>query len=253
MTKPSLKIVHTSDVHLDCRNSVPGEDGFRNVSERAFGAVVNLVLAESADLFLIAGDLFDSNRVNDADFEFVYSQLRRLQCPVVLIPGNHDVHDETSVWDRIDLARLGSHIHALSDPQGCLIELPEIRASVWGRGMVEHAPDNIPLDGVAKGPSDYWHIGMAHGDVLQDRSFGCSSPITYDEIGDSDLHYLGLGHVHVWRHHDYGKTRACYPGSPVAEYATSAGGYAAIVTLGDEIDIRKHQVSQRKERDSLMF
>jgi len=253
MTKAPIKIVHTSDVHLDCRDAEVERDGYRNVSERAFATVVDLTVSASADLFLIAGDLFDSNRVVDADLEFVYDQLRRVDCPVVLIPGNHDVHDHTSVWDRIDFSEAGDHVHALDVPEGRLLELPEIKASIWGRAMTEHAPKNVPLSGVTKGPEDFWHIGMAHGDVLGDRTLGCASPITYDEIGESDLHYLALGHVHVWRQHDYGRTRACYPGSPVAEYATSAGGFTAVVTLGDDTGIEKYQVSERKDQGPPIF
>ena len=175
MTRPNIKIVHTSDVHLDGRNRAPESDGFRNVAERAFCSVVDLVVSESADLFLIAGDLFDSNRMCEADFEFVYEQLSRTNCPVVLIPGNHDVNNEASVWTRMQLDRAGPDIHPITDATGELIDLPKLRTTIWGRSMVEHAPDNIPMEGVSTGPEDYWHIGMAHGDVLRDRASGCSS------------------------------------------------------------------------------
>ena len=48
-------------------------------------------------LLLIAGDLFDNNRVPDDDFDFVRDQLARLSCPVLVLPGNHDVHDHYSI------------------------------------------------------------------------------------------------------------------------------------------------------------
>lgn len=248
MKKAPIKILHTSDVHLDCRDREREADGYRNVSERAFATVIDLTLSESADLFLIAGDLFDSNRVRESDFEFVYEQLQRVECPVVLIPGNHDLHDDTTVWHRFDVTRAGDNVHTLTEIDGKLLDLPEIKTSVWGRAMAEHAPDNVPMEGVTRGAPGFWHIGMAHGDVLGDRTHGCASPITYDEIADSDLDYLALGHVHVWRQHDYGRTRACYPGSPVAEYATSAGGHAAIITLSDEPNIERRKVSERQNQ-----
>ena len=255
MIRPSIKIVHTSDVHLDGRDRAPESDGFRNVAERAFSAVVDLVVSQSADLFLIAGDLFDSNRMCEADFEFVYSQLMRADCPIVLIPGNHDVNNEASVWTRLRLEKAGNDIHPITNATGELIDLPQIRTTIWGRSMAEHAPDNIPMDGVSTGPDDYWHIGMAHGDVLRDRTSGCSSPITHDEIESSELDYLALGHVHVWRQHDHGRTRACYPGSPVAEYATIAGGHAAVITLtdGEPAQIDKQKVSERKDTHHFMM
>ena len=60
----SLKIAHTSDVHLD-----DGVEGAR--AQSAFTTVVDHVLSANAQLFLIAGDLFDHNRVSAAVIEFV--------------------------------------------------------------------------------------------------------------------------------------------------------------------------------------
>ena len=47
-------------------------------------------MAAEVDMLLIAGDLFDHNRVPDETIAFVQEQLRRLQRPVVILPGNHD-------------------------------------------------------------------------------------------------------------------------------------------------------------------
>ena len=42
------------------------------------------------DLLLIAGDLFDHNRVSDETVEFARRELDRLRSAVVILPGNHD-------------------------------------------------------------------------------------------------------------------------------------------------------------------
>ena len=145
MSTKSIKLVHTSDVHLDSRYASDVDGDFRNGAERAFAAVVTCALAESAELLLIVGDLFDHNRVGDDDFDFVASQLARVSCPVVLLPGNHDVHDEFSVWHRLEVARAFKHVFVLLDHDGARIDLDDIGAAVWGRAMAEHAPDNAPL------------------------------------------------------------------------------------------------------------
>jgi len=254
MGQTAIKIVHTSDVHLDSRFGKDEAEGYRNVAERAFAAVIDLTITQSADLFLIAGDLFDSNRIHDRDIEFVYSELNRAQCPVVLIPGNHDVHDERSVWNRVDFTKAGSHVHALMEHEGRTVELDEIGASIWGKAMAEHAPENLPLEGVVERPTDYWHIGMAHGYAMPKRAGIGASPITHGEIGDSELDYLALGHVHVWGELDHGRTKARYSGSPVAEFASSAGGHVAIATLHPErgVDVERHLVSEPKERPAVI-
>ena len=78
-----LKIAHTSDVHLH-----DGDDGMP--VRHAFAEVVDTVLDVRADLFLIAGDLFDHTRIEGDVIDFVYEQLSRVSCPTVIIAGNHD-------------------------------------------------------------------------------------------------------------------------------------------------------------------
>ena len=110
--------------------------------------VVEATHEVDADLLLIAGDLFDNNRVDDSNIDFVYRQFERLRCPVVMLPGNHDVHDESSVWNRFDFDEAGEHVHGLMSHDGNCVTLDEIGARVWGKAMAEHAPENYPLVGV---------------------------------------------------------------------------------------------------------
>ena len=142
----SLTVVHTSDVHLDSRDADQASDGFRSRAERAFAGVVDATREVDADLFLIAGDLFDNNRVDDSNIDFVYGQFARLDCPVVMLPGNHDVHDESSVWNRFDFDVAGNHVHGLMSHGGDCVTLDEIGARVWGKAAPASAgTQNPPL------------------------------------------------------------------------------------------------------------
>ena len=238
MTTRPVKLVHTSDVHLDGRIRSASSGGFRNSAERAFSRVIDVALAEKADLLLIVGDLFDHGRVLDDDFDFVREQLARLACPVVLLPGNHDVHDERSVWHRIEFdshsSHNGGHVHLLLETDGDCLEFEDIGVRIWGRAMQEHAPENVPLKDVPPRHGELWNIGLAHGQVVEERVGMASSQITHEEIRDSGFDYLALGHVHVWRDHSQGSTKAYYPGSPVAAYASDGGGHVAIATFCPE-------------------
>ena len=231
MTTRSIKLVHTSDVHLDGRYRSDVEGNYRNGAERAFAAVIACTIQEDADLLLIVGDLFDNNRVGEDDFEFVCEQLERVSCPVVLLPGNHDVHDHTSVWHRLEESGTGGHVHALLTHGGDSIEFDELSTTVWGRAMAEHAPHNVPLRDTPNRQEHVWNIGLAHGQVVAERAGIGSSQITFEEIRTSGFDYLALGHVHVWGDMSQGPTRAYYPGSPVAAYASSRGGHVALATL----------------------
>lgn len=237
MQKP-LTIVHTSDVHLDSRDNDKATNGFRSRAERAFAGVVDATREVGADLFLIAGDLFDNNRVDDSNIDFVYDQFARLRCPVVMLPGNHDVHDESSVWNRFDFDAAGDHVHGLMSHDGDFVTLDAIGARVWGKAMAEHAPENYPLVGAPERHDRHWNIGMAHGQVVERRIGQGSSPITREEIRTSGFDYLALGHIHVWADHSEGETRAFYSGSPVAHFAGANGGHVAVVSLCPNDGIR---------------
>lgn len=223
MIRP-LKIAHTSDVHLH-----DGADA--GPIREAFAQVVDAVLETEADLFLIAGDLFDHTRVTGDVIEFVYRQLARVACPTVLIAGNHDCWEERSVLQRMDFRNAGHHVTLLDEPEGATVAFPQLHATVWGRCMLEHEPGNKPMAGAPPRTRDLWHIGMAHGLYMDAADSERSSLITPREIEASGFDYLALGHVHAHRQMRHGSTLACYPGVPAAQMGTRDAGCLAIVEL----------------------
>jgi len=58
-----LRLLHTADVHLGARHADLGEAAAaqRERQFAAFRASIDLAIAERVDVFLVAGDLFDSN------------------------------------------------------------------------------------------------------------------------------------------------------------------------------------------------
>ncbi|MBM3344189.1 MAG: DNA repair exonuclease [Betaproteobacteria bacterium] len=223
MNRP-LKIVHTSDVHLN--------DEPRGVEVRdAFAQVVDTVIDTASDLFLIAGDLFDHNDVSRDTVEFVYQQLARVSCPTVMIVGNHDVWDERSVVKRMDFRRAGRHVTLLNEAEGKQVVIPELHTTVWGRCMLDHDLSNKPMAGAPARVANMWHIGLAHGMYTDEPDLQRSSLITPREIEASGFDYLALGHVHAHRQMRHGETLACYPGVAAAHIGTIEHGCVALVTL----------------------
>lgn len=219
-----LNIVHTSDVHL---NDEP--DGIK--VREAFAQVVDTVIDTDADLFLIAGDLFDHNEIHRKTVDFVYEQLARLVCPTVVIVGNHDVWDERSIIKRMDFRKAGNHVTLLDEAEGRQVVFPELHATVWGRCMLDHDLSNKPMAGAPARSGDMWHIGMAHGLYTDDPQTERSSLITPQEIEASGFDYLALGHVHAHRQMRHGNTLACYPGVCAAHIGTITTGCVALITL----------------------
>ncbi|HEX2826828.1 MAG TPA: DNA repair exonuclease [Burkholderiales bacterium] len=236
MIRP-LRIAHTSDVHLG-----NGQEGA--AARAAFLRVVDAVNATRAELFLIAGDLFDHNRIDRSVIDFVYEALMQVSCPTVIIAGNHDCWEERAVLKRMNFATAGEHVTLLDEVEGRTVEIPELHATVWGRCMVDHDRTNKPLAGTPGRTRDLWHVGMAHGLYSDEPDCERSSLITPDEIEASGFDYLALGHVHAHRRMRHGATLACYPGVPAPSYGTESHGSMALVELrpGEQLEITEHRL-----------
>ena len=78
-----LRILHTADAHLGAKFLGLGEKGRLQRSQllETFEAVVDLAIGREVNLFLVAGDLFDSNRVPKSTLTRVASRLEKLAAP----------------------------------------------------------------------------------------------------------------------------------------------------------------------------
>jgi DNA repair exonuclease SbcCD nuclease subunit len=237
----TLRVIHTADVHL-------GSDGYGSADDqrahdargrRAFTAIVDLALRDSVDLVLIAGDLFDHNRVPDELVAFVQSELERLRQPVVLLPGNHDALYAGAIHDRHDVAGAAPHVHVIRERDGQVIELPALDLAVWGRAMEEHEPAFHPLAHLPARGGRRWHIAMGHGFFYPERQApDRSSPIFADQIRDSGWDYIALGHQHVRTDVSQGSVTAYYAGAPSAAGTGVPGGSVLLVELSDADGVR---------------
>lgn len=241
--KRPLKIIHTSDVHLS-------DEAEGMLVREYFAQVVDTVIDTGADLFLIAGDLFDHNEIRKPTVDFVYEQLARVRCETVLIVGNHDVWDERSIVKRMDFRKAGPHVTLLDDAEGRQVTLPDLHATVWGRCMLDHDRSNRPMANTPPRVEDMWHIGMAHG--LYDTDFDAdrSSLIRPEEIERSGFDYLALGHVHAHRQMRHGNTLACYPGVCAPHMGTVEYGCVAHITLtpGKGAKAVAHKLGEERAR-----
>ncbi len=101
-----LRLLHTADVHLGARHADLGEaaSAQRERQFAAFAASVDLALAEKVDLFLVAGDLFDSNVQPRRSVERVAAELGRLG-PEPRAGGHHPWHPRC-LRPRVRVSRL---------------------------------------------------------------------------------------------------------------------------------------------------
>jgi len=212
-------VLHTSDCHLGVN--------LHGAEEVAFEQAMGLARDERVDAVLIAGDLFDNARVSDDSLTWTADQLDSVPCPVVIIPGNHDVLAEISVYHRLDLAARCSRVHFIDRPEGQLVEVPGTDVVVWGRAMVQHEPGYRPFAGLPAPSADRWTIAAGHGLVLDDGPAARSSPIFTSDLAAVAWDYVALGHVHRYEEVRDEPTPARYPGAT----ADSRDGRAGLVLV----------------------
>jgi DNA repair exonuclease SbcCD nuclease subunit len=222
-----LRLLHTADVHLGARHTDLGEGAtaLRERSFAAFSATIDLALAEKVDLFLIAGDLFDSNTQPRRTVDRVAAELHRLveaKIRTVIIPGTHDVFDRSSIYRAYDipaLARSGPDDDWVTvlTPGRRDIHIAALDAVIFGRVFDTKRAPHSPLQdfGAAADARATWKIGMVHGAVRipnvvdQDEVM-----VTTEEIAASGLDYLALGHWHSSQSGKAGPTIYAYSGAP---------------------------------------
>jgi DNA repair protein SbcD/Mre11 len=214
--RPTLRLVHTSDIHLS-----DGPD-----SPRFLRQVVDLAIGQEVDAVLIAGDLFDHSRVDQATVQGAIEHLARLEQPVVIIPGNHDQVDERSLYHHFDLETAGPHVTFVGEPAGRQVVFEALRLVVWARGIEDHSPSHRPLEGYRTPSPSSWNVVLTHGHyvaagAISDRS----SQITAPEIGALvGCDYVALGHWHHFLDVSADGVPAFYSGSP----SLPAGDYASV-------------------------
>ena len=227
-----LRVLHTADLHLDgdAYGDAARLAAHREQERRTFRRVVDRALSDEIDLLLIAGDLFDHNRVSDDTVAFVRAELARLRQPVVILPGNHDCLEPKGVHERHDFAVGAPHVHVIRSLDGEIVEFPELDVVVWGRGMQEHVHTFQPLGTRRDVRERRWSIAMGHGFFFEERQKpDRSSPIFADQIRDSGWDYVALGHHHLQANVSQPGVAAWYAGAPgtVVHVDFSADGIRA--------------------------
>jgi DNA repair exonuclease SbcCD nuclease subunit len=202
--EPEIVVVHSSDLHLDATERA-----------RELGSLTSVLSAADrvgADLLLLAGDVFDNNRVPLALIDRAARLLAGSGVPVLILPGNHDPLTADSVYRRGGLAD-PENVDVLGLTVESAIEFPEIDLEVWGHAHLDFR-DMSPL----KHPrerSRRWQIATAHGHWVQGREDLHRAWLIHDEeIAACQADYVALGHWDRPAIAGDGSVPAYYSGSP---------------------------------------
>lgn len=231
-----IKILHSADWHLD--SPIQGRSEAQTALLRAAllaipGKIAALCKTEQCDLMLLSGDLFDGPYTTDS-FHAVRNALEEAAVPVFITPGNHDFSGPDSPWLK---ERWPDNVHIFTQNSITSITLPGLDCRIYGAAFL--GPDCEPLlDGFRAEESDMPAIGILHGDPTQLHSPYC--PITQQQVRQSGLLYLALGHIHKGGSFRAGDTLCVWPGCPMGRGFDELGEKGVqIVTLeGKEVSSR---------------
>jgi DNA repair protein SbcD/Mre11 len=260
-----LRLLHMADVHLGARHHDlgPAAAAQRERQFAAFRRAVELAIAEQVQLVLICGDLFDSNNQPRRSVERAAAELRRLaerNIATVIIPGTHDVLDSSSIYRAFDLPALAGvpeesdAVVVLTDTR-TEVAYPDLGVTVHGRVARTKRAAASPLAGFSAATDGAWQIGMIHGSLAVPGKVEQDDVLfTQQEVEDSGLDYLALGHWHSHRQGRAGKTTWAYSGAPEPVALDQDGaGQVLLVSLSQqdgsrEVSIETRQVGKSKIR-----
>ena len=232
-----MRFLHLADIHLDTtfRSRSP-EMGLtlRAASRTAMERALGVALDERVDAVLIAGDLFDGDRLSIQTERFLgeaFSQLARADIPVIYVTGNHDPAGSAgpgarSSWP--DSLVLIDSPHPVTVP---VLRGGEVVGQVTGAG---HASAHVTSDlsrGFSRPEGPLPHVALLHTQVSGSRALSVHEPYApsqLDFLTSAGFDYWALGHVHT-RQRLSELPAVHYPGNPQGRNPRETGGRGGLV------------------------
>lgn len=227
-----IKILHSADWHLDAPmsgHSPEQADFLRRELKKIPQQIVKLAKAESCDLMLLSGDLFNGEASAET-VRNVQNALAEANIPVFISPGNHDYICPTSPYETEGWPK---NVHIFKNPKVETVTLPELDCKIYGAGYTSMDCPAL-LKGFQAAGEETWHLGIFHAEAEVSGSAYC--PISREQIRASALSYLALGHIHKGSSLRAGETLCAWPGCPMGRGYDELGAKGVIlVTLNEDV------------------
>ncbi len=225
------RFLHTADWQLGLRlNYITGDKGaeLRRQRFRTVERIAEVAQARQVDVVLVAGDVFDDNRVGQDTVQLAVDALKGFgNLPVVLLPGNHDAGTRDSV-----LAGLQGqlpHVTIALTPEPLTFGRLEVHpCPLLTRHTFEDPTRHLPQ----REHNDQVRVALAHGGVIDfSESEDTVTPnvIDADRVLDKGFDYLALGD---WHGRFSYNERVWYSGAPEAtRFKEKDPGYVLVVEI----------------------
>ncbi len=188
-----IKLLHTADIHIGAAESFLGSSADERRFETliTFEKIIDMAKNENVDLIAIAGDLFDSNTIEE---RFVSAVLDKIGAAapirVIFAAGNHDPLNADSPFLT---HQLPDNLYVLSTSDEC-ITFEDINTKVYGRSFEHNSLSGEERFSLKTDPQ-YINILVQHGELKSDLNSEYNA-ITPKFVKSSGMDYIALGHVH---------------------------------------------------------
>lgn len=239
-----LHILHAADLHLDAPfAALTAEQARQRRSEQRLflDALADTAIEKGADLVLLSGDLLDSEQTYRETAQALAAALGRIPAPVAIAPGNHDFYHPACLYAADFWPK---NVILFREPAPQRVELPGL--DLYGCAFTGQFRDNSPLAGFQAAGGDKPAVMVCHGDVDGTGRYGS---ISRQEIAQSGLTYLALGHVHSCSGlQREGGTYWAYPGCAEGRGFDELGDKGALwITLdGAQVDAQFLPLCRRR-------
>ncbi len=246
-----VRFLHLADVHLDTAfegRSAALREHLRDALRTAFERAVDCAIDEAVDAVLLAGDLFDDDRLSVATEAFLVEQVERLDeadIDTMYVTGNHDPGGSGFRAAQIDWP---DRFHYVDTRSPTTIELtgPEgaPQATVVAAGHVDaHEEANLAAR-FPEADGNTPTIGLLHAHVTSAAQVDAHdryAPCTVEDLQAPGYDYWALGHIHTRQQVD-ADANAWYPGNLQGRSPRETGARGGLlVTLDDgppDVDFR---------------
>lgn len=232
-----MRFLHLADVHLDTPFRGRSRELATRLREAGRAALVDAVevaIRESADAFLIAGDLFDGERLSWPSERLLVESMERLLAAGIhplYATGNHDPGRGAGLRAGIAWPE-GMTVFDESSPRRVAVER-EGRPIGWVTGAGHEGPAEArDLSATfPRPPGPLPEVALLHTQVLRSRgadSHDRYAPSSLDELIATEYDYWALGHVHL-RQELSGDPAVHYPGNPQGRHPGESGARGALL------------------------
>jgi len=198
-----LTLVHSSDLHID---STRATDEFHPLCR-----VLATARVAGASLVVLAGDIFDHNRMPLTVIDRVSRILGDSGLEIVMLPGNHDCLSHDSVYRRGGIAQV-PNVHVIGVQDEAFV-FPDFGLEVWGRAHYDYK--NLSPLSEPRPRTTARQIAVAHGHWMRDEGDKHRGwLITSEQIAETGADYVALGHWPQATPAGNGAVPAFYSGSP---------------------------------------